>query len=251
MGRFLVPINADLRVTMPIKKVKIKKEKRPNGLSLERYRGHENWSYRRWAWEFLRRDDDFIHACTAVDNKEKTEQEIAEKFHLLHFKHCDAAFKSQKSPPPRFTVSTIKKRANLNSDEAGEARVENTVALAPGQVWLRFDLNHEFLVGGSIEAQLRVAKRSLNIALLAYAEAIRKTPNPTKKPEGKSFLELLRRLDAVAGHDVGVKGLAGLQPGDFESLKSGERSKKAASLMRTPREYAKEVYLSLAVHASK
>ena len=72
---------------MSEKKVESKKAKRPDGLSLDRYKGHEKWSYRRWAWEFLRRNEDFIAACDALNRNEKTEIEIAEEFHLADFKH--------------------------------------------------------------------------------------------------------------------------------------------------------------------
>ena len=236
---------------MPVKPVKIKKGNRPDGLSLERYKGHETWSYRRWAWEFLRRDDDFIRACAAVDTKAREEQDVAKEFHLLNFKHCNMGFKSKKSPAPSYTVQVIKKWANLKNSEANSSQIRLKAELEPGQVLLRFDLNQEFIVGGSLDAQLRVAKRALEKTLTAYVEATKKKRAPKKKPERKSFLELLRRLDAVAGHDVGAQGLATLYPDDFLELESDDRSKKTASLMRAPREYAKRIFLSLAIHTSK
>ncbi len=61
---------SEIKVTPP-------KTNRPDGLSIDRYKGHEKWSYRRWAWEFLRRNKDFIKACEALDRKEGTEEEIA------------------------------------------------------------------------------------------------------------------------------------------------------------------------------
>lgn len=238
-------------MTMPTKPVKIKKGNRPDGLSLERYKGHETWSYRRWAWEFLRRDDDFIRACAAVDNNERTERDVAKEFHLSKFKHCNMGFKSKKSPAPTYTVETIKKWARLKHSETKAPQVRLKAELEPGQVLLRFDLNQEFIVGGSLDAQLRAAKSTLKESLATYAEATKKKPAPKKKPERKSFLELLRRLDAVAGNDVGVQGLAALQPDDFLELESDERSTKVDSLMRTPRKYAKRVFLSLAIHTNQ
>jgi hypothetical protein len=238
-------------MTVPTKKVKIQKGNRPDGLSVDRYKGHETWSYRRWAWEFLRRDDDFIRACAAVDRNERTEPDVAKEFHLSKFKHCNMGFKSKKSPAPRYTVQAIKKWANVNNSETNSSQVRLKAELEPGQVLLRFDLNQELIVGGSLDAQLRVAKRTLEKTLTAYLEAAKKKRAPKKKPERKSFLELLRRLDAVAGHDYGAHGLAVLQPDDFLDLDSTGSSKKMDSLMRTPREYAKRVYLSLAIHTSQ
>ena len=241
---------------MPTKQLKIINARRPDGLSPDRYRGNEKWSHRRWAWEFLRRNDDFIQACDALDSKKPderaaAEKAVAKKFHLAVFKHGKNRYKSKESPPPKFAVRTIKKREKLAAEKSDASPSKITVEIAAGQVWLRFDLNHEFIVDGSLDAQLRVAKHSLKTALLTYSEAIARKPAPIKKPERKSFLELLRRLDAVAGHDVGVQGLAALQPDAFRDLESDERSKRAASLMRTPREYAIQVYLTLAIYASK
>jgi hypothetical protein len=235
---------------------KIIKPKRPNGLSLDRYKGNEKWSYRRWAWEFLRRNDEFIRACDALDNKRPdervaAEKEIAKKFHLSVFKHCNKGYRSKESPRPKFAVRAIKKIEKLDADNSSTQPSKRTAEISAGQVWLRFDLNHEFIVDGSLDAQLRVAKRSLKTALAEYSEAKGEKPAQVKKPERKIFLELLRRLDAVAGHHVGVQGLAALQPDEFDDLGSAERSKKANRLMQAPREYAKKVYLTLAICASK
>lgn len=148
---------------MSEKKVESKKAKRPDGLSLDRYKGHEKWSYRRWAWEFLRRNEDFIAACDALNRNEKTEIEIAEEFHLADFKHYKKPYKSTSSPAPKFTVRTIKKRMKLPTKKHDGKPLE----MSTGQVWLRFDLNHEFIVRGSLDAQLRVAQRSLNLGNLS------------------------------------------------------------------------------------
>lgn len=241
---------------MPAKPPKIIKPKRPDGLSIDRYKGHEKWSYRRWAWEFLRRNNEFIQACEALESKkpeERTaaEKDLAEQFYLAVFKHCNMSYKSKENPSPKFAVRTIKKREKLDADKPDALPLKRTVEMAAGQVWLRFDLNHEFIVGGSLDTQLRVAKRSLKTALATYSEAIGRKPAITKKPKCNSFLTLLRRLDAVAGHNVGVQGLAALELDAFSNLGSAERSKKADSLMRRPKEYAKDVYLTLAIYASK
>jgi hypothetical protein len=95
------------------------KRKRHDGLSLDGYKGHEKWSYRRWAWEFLRRNDKFAKACIAVDNEERTSEEVAREFHLSRFKHFKSAYKSAESPAPSFSMRTIKKRANLNAEGGG------------------------------------------------------------------------------------------------------------------------------------
>jgi hypothetical protein len=232
---------------MPEKKAVPKKVKRPDGLSIDRYKGHEKWSYRRWAWEFLRRNEDFIAACDALDRQEKAEAEIAEEFHLQNFKHYKRPYKSDGNPAPKFIVRMIGKRTKLTAKELGGKPVK----MNTGQVWLRFDLNHEFIVRGSLDAQLRVAKRSLNLALKEYTETFKKQLPKKKKPDRSGFVDLLRRLDAVAGSDVKWKGLAALYPKEFHNLDSDQRSKLAGSKMRSARLHAKETYLTLAIHAEK
>lgn len=231
---------SEIKVTPP-------KTNRPDGLSIDRYKGHEKWSYRRWAWEFLRRNKDFIKACEALDRKEGTEEEIAEKFHLLDFKHYRMTYKSKNNPSPKFIVRTIKTRANLTTKEFKGKPTK----MSSGQVWLRFDLNHEFIVHGSLDAQLRVAKNSLNLALKEYAETIKKQRPIKKKPERSQLINLLRRLDAIAATNPKWKGLAALYPEKFKDKDSDERSKIAGSLIRAAYLHAKETYLTLAIHAAE
>lgn len=62
-------------------------KRRPSGENLEDYDGHDRWSYRRWAWEFLRRNDQFIGACRALeDGDEPRRDEIAKQVGLKKFK---------------------------------------------------------------------------------------------------------------------------------------------------------------------
>lgn len=229
----------------------IKRPKRPDGISIDRYKGNEKWSYRRWAWEFLRRNDEFIAACDAVDRKEKTEAEVAQEFFLLQFKHCNRGYKSKVSPPPKFIVRTISKKTNLTTIRMDEKPSVKSVEISGGQVWLRFDLNHEFVVRGSLDAQIRVAKRSLHLVLDEYAGIINKKLPSKRKPERAAFLDLLRRLDAISGSEVKWKGLAALYPEKFSDLDSDQRSKVTDSLIRSARLHAKETYLTLATHSVK
>jgi hypothetical protein len=227
------------------------KSKRPDGLSLDEYKGHEKWSYRRWAWEFLRRNDNFAKACIAVDNEERTPEEVAREFHLSRFKHFKSAYKSAQSPAPSFSMRTIKKRANFNANGGVLPRARQTIAVEPGHIWLRFDLTQEFLVGGSLNAQIRVAEHSLHQALSEYAAITGRSPAAMKKPQRKTFLPVLRRLDAVEAHKGNVQGLMALHPALFDNNDSVQRTDQSESLMRTLYKYAEDVYLTLAIRAGK
>lgn len=53
-----------------------KKRPWPDGTDLDFYMklNVHKWSYRRWAWEFLRRNRKFIEACKSVVNENADEQ---------------------------------------------------------------------------------------------------------------------------------------------------------------------------------
>ena len=226
----------------------LKKTNRPDGLLVERYKGHENWSYRKWAWQFLRRDRDFIRACEAVDGKVREAAEVAKEFHLSSFKHYRMGFASEGNPAPRFLVRTIRSVKHLVNINLEDPNIAFRTRLRLGEIWIKFDLNHEYIVGGSIKAQLRVAKTVLKKSMQEYSESQKRSPKKVRRPQAKIFLHLLRSLDAEASHGSLVEGMCRLYPEKFEGLESDQKSKEAASLMRTAREYSKEVYLSLAVH---
>jgi hypothetical protein len=226
----------------------LKKTNRPDGLLVERYKGHENWSYRNWAWQFLRRDRDFIRACEAVDSKVREAADVAKEFHLYNFKHYRMGFASKGNPAPRFLVRTIRSVKHLVNINLEDSNIAFRTRLRLGEIWIKFDLNHEYIVGGSIKAQLRVAKTVLKKSMEEYSESQKRSPKKVRRPQAKIFLDLLRSLDAEASHGSLVEGMCRLYPEKFEGLGSDQKSKEAASLMRTARRYSKEVYLSLAVH---
>ena len=66
----------------------------PNGMNRKDYPDYEEWSYRRWAWEFLRRNRDFQKACAELDTTpmppdlfEIASRWVAERFHLRTYFH--------------------------------------------------------------------------------------------------------------------------------------------------------------------
>lgn len=235
---------------MPAKPVRIKKRNRPDGLSLEQYKGYEKWSCRRWAWEFLRRDQDFIQACALVDANKRTEREVASEFLLLKFKHCNKKYRTKTTPAPRYAVNSISKWANINNPEATDSNIRCSSVLQPGQVLLKFDLNHEFLVKGSLAAQLRVAKTTLFKTLENISTERSEKPPKQMKPQREIFINVIRNLDAAAAQDTIVRGMAALEPAKFSMLDSAESNKLADRMLITAKKYAKRAYLSLVVKAS-
>jgi hypothetical protein len=112
-------------------------------------------------------------------------------------------------------------------------------------------LKQEFLVSGSLKAQIRVAEHSLHQALSEYTAITGGTPAAIKKPQRNNFLPALRRLDAVQAHKGNVQGLMALHPALFDRNDSVQRTDQSESLMRTLHKYAEDVYLTLAIRAGK
>lgn len=112
--------------------MKAEMAKRPNGIERDRYFGCERWSYRRWAWEFLRRNEGFIAACDRVDDGAlDSQQEIADRFGLRDFKHYKENYSSEVSRTPRFAGASIRRWGNARSIQ--NDRTVTTV-LEKGQV---------------------------------------------------------------------------------------------------------------------
>lgn len=74
----------------------------PDGADISAYDGWETWDYTRYAWEYLRRNDEFRSACEELqkftgDDRDAKKREITERFLLGKYRHCDAQIAGGKS----------------------------------------------------------------------------------------------------------------------------------------------------------
>lgn len=130
----------------------------PDGSNDNDYEGCKDWDYRRWAWEYLRRNPDFREACCEVSKlKDKNERiarkaKIAREFMLRRYWHCDRPCKDGK--PPAF-----------------RAVMRSPLPQAPGETEWSVHLNHD---QAAIVFNLRPALHSRNAikAMLDNAERI-------------------------------------------------------------------------------
>lgn len=164
----------------------------PDGTEVSAYEGSENWDHRRWAWEFLRRNDDFRAACREwqeldSDGRKLRAVEIAAKFLLRKFRHCDEqitdgdliAFHAQKVSPLSSTA------------------IEWRMPLENYQVAIVFDLRPSLYAKNAAKVQLQKAKKTLDNRLKelkVLTDFKNKSVATTVKQD--VYLRRLRVLDA-------------------------------------------------------
>jgi hypothetical protein len=103
---------------------------RPTGLTRDEYRGHEKWSYRRWAWEFLRRNQEFIRACRESRGDPERQAQVATEFGLKRFKPYTEGFTTNKRP--MFSAASVDSWSALDAEEV---RVVRTMRLRLTPSW--------------------------------------------------------------------------------------------------------------------
>ncbi len=223
--------------------------KRPDGSDLNAYAGWESWTPRRWAWEFLRRNEKFIEECkqadTAKDPKAQKERQkkIKETFHLAQY----LSYRSNGFDKVRFRTSDTVIRANV--ERKGKVR-KHTIHCFPGQVWVRFDLNGAQHASRALQAQVEHAHARLT-KLLSQFEKSAPVRKPSK-PKVHGFLRHLIILDRIASGITEDKAVAtalrlcaNLDP---QEDKSSHRNRNWVAQAKS---YAAQGYLEVAAMAFK
>lgn len=172
-----------------------KKQKRPDGTDPARYKNLENLSYREWAWEFLRRNDDFIAECKRVDScNEDEKQAVARQFELKKFKRYSEQYKGG-SGSPRFKFSSISRWINFDCENK-KGRLAR-IRICPGQVVIRFNLASMIKDKKALEKQIRLAKQVVNKNLATYEKLINEEAK-IHKHKCVNFGIYIRLLDYLA-----------------------------------------------------
>ena len=168
----------------------------PSGEDLAQYEGHEEWPPRRWAWEFLRRNDRFRSACRSVKPKDiQGQKKIAQEFGLREFKDYRNHFGKGRRRP-KFQVNHIGYTSNADSTSK---RTIDSRTLLPGQVIVRFDLASMCWDTKAIEPQLRVARKVIEEQLAIYAKAQFGDDHviQDRRPKSDLLIRHLRTLDLL------------------------------------------------------
>lgn len=222
------------------------KQKRPDGFDVGRYRNLKNWSYRQWAWEFLRRNVDFIEACKKVSSDTDEEKmSVAQKFGLKKFKKYTESYKGV-SGYPIFSTGSITSFSNLDCDKNSIRRKK--IAIKAGQVVIRFDLASATKDIRVLEKQLRMAKKKLIKARDRYAEKMNDKPQILCKPKSVNFGIYLRLLDHLAGGKTPVECARLIHQNKVKERYTDDQLRQLVKdQITSAKEYADKKYLDLSL----
>ncbi len=170
------------------------------------YKNNQKWSPRRWAWEFLKRNPEYIELCDDARNltgdaKAAAEFAIANKFQLKKFKDYTENY----SPKNPFFLSTAIYRWEGGSKKRNTEKTTIRVKILPGQVVIRFQVDATLNNSRAIKVQLESAKIHLERYrndLIDSAKKESPQPEDSKKktdrfnPQPAVFLRRLKIIDA-------------------------------------------------------
>lgn len=167
---------------------KFRKQRRPNWRDESSYPSEpEKWSYRRWAWEFLRRNPEYWEECNKVNTEPDwlasseagetvregngtrmmdlhRNKEVARRFGRCELKSCWEAYREEEDRE-RLWLSETVEEVRRWGPSGDEIRME----LKSGQVAIIFDLNRCVESGRSaMTPLLGHAKEILDRELVAY-----------------------------------------------------------------------------------
>jgi hypothetical protein len=179
----------------------------PKGLNEEEYKNHKDWSNRRWAWEFLRRNHAFQERCRDARTEEE-QQEVADDFGLKRFKDYRERTLSRARGwrIPIFKAGAISSWSNVAGNEG--ARKRHNVTLAHGQALIRFDLAAALTSPRGLRVQLAAAEKRLNARIAQYVEATGKKAAKVATPHRDLFIRHLRLLDLLHSKHTEEQALA-------------------------------------------
>lgn len=178
-----------------------------------------DWSYSRWAWEFLRRNKKFQDKCEIVrDAQVGPQRAMARAFGLAEYKYF-------KEPHLEGNGCLWLSAAICKYHAAHEKETRTMLSLKPGEVALVFDLNLVGKVGlSTLNAQLYAARAILEGYRLAFGIGEDKS-----KVTKRNLFRLLRVYDGVVFSDNKIATVARkLDPDDFKKI-DGRTTDLAAS----------------------
>lgn len=231
-------------------KTKPKEREFPDGKSITEYRKYKTWSYKRWAWEFLCRNARFRQACDRVAvASDLSKSKVAKEFGLVKFKHyADVWTKSNVFPT--FRDGAIRIIPNIGSE-----KVDKSIRILPGQVFIRFKLKTGIDTIAAIGAQLDRARVRLEKLHAEYNHvgSDRAAKNNEIAADPTSLIQCLRILDLK---DNGIDSLKEIvsflydvKPGtkQYENLDDLVRSFRRKHRIENAHEYSIKHYRYLAL----
>ena len=214
---------------------------RPEWNKPETYPGTpDDWTFSRWAWEFLRRNKNFQADSEAVKDASETDRrKMARKYGLAEYKHYKEA---HVTPTSCLWVAEAIFKYKAATEDGTEVRF----TLQKNEVALVFDLNHIQHVGKSaLEAQLYAARSVLDEYLADFSITV-----PDVRVSRRGFFELLRVYDGMEVDGATLTEVARvLKPEDFgngDNDKETDARKRIHDLRRRAQELVENGYRNVA-----
>ena len=241
----------------------------PDGTLVKAYGDYTTWSNRRWAWEFLRRQPEYIQTCKELrPNMRQARGPLfgraklaAQKFGRMNLKHYMEPYGDDDKSRNWIAESVV----DHDLGDAINAKAE--YELMAGRVSMLFDISRVDVTGtAAIAAMLEHAREILVAASekynareligkkLAEAKKNRIVAAKARRPERnvETRLTWLRVFDALEIHEVEtVKAVkefvpSSLDESGLDEIDLSSKKKKVLSAYRVKaRNYVKRDYLSL------
>ena len=168
----------------------------PDGSDISKYKNYDKVTYQQWAWEFLRRNDDFIKACSTIseNSSESDKQAIADQFGLKRYKPWHERYRTNGKPV--FAAGVISSWSNIDIDNGN--RHLKRLTLKSGQLLIKFDVASAINDPVLLDRQLEKAKLRLEKRLEAYRKACGSESVIPRTRSCNKLLDALRLLDYKA-----------------------------------------------------
>lgn len=161
---------------------------RPTGVSLSDYPNWKAWSHRRWAWEFLRRNQKFQTDCKDAEAAGRAEMDrTAYEFGLKRFKDFRESYSSGVRVSLLDSVRSLPHREEFARCLRDSVPIALETWLRPGEVAIKFRLLPTRDAKTTVlKAQLAEAKKTLE----SFAELLRAQRETRGRGKGLSVHEL-------------------------------------------------------------
>jgi len=183
---------------------------RPSGKNISDYQDWDKWGKRKWAWQFLRRNEDFQRVCLACPaNDPLAETKIAETYRLRRFKHFAQEYPTGKKAKFATGIHSIPKRKEFEKrNQNGSGLEKITTVLFPSEVLIKFQLAPTRLAQGtSLDNQITRARRRLDAFAARISKALPNDVRGKKRNAHKSAPERLLAQLRVLDMEKSMPGL--------------------------------------------
>ncbi|MDH1379593.1 transcriptional regulator domain-containing protein [Comamonas aquatica] len=185
------------------------------------YPDYKLWNSQRWAWEFLRRNEEFISDCDLINNRNRSKQEqvICDKYGLSFFKNYD----DKNAPYPEFINKVIEAWEN---EDKKDKKVE--INLKHGQMLILFNVDQTLATSFELSAQIKSAREALeqyrDDLIFSSSKDLMDIEEPPKR-RSSSPIHYVRHLKVIDSRNKGVPWARIAKLVFFEKIKNDEKIK--------------------------